>query len=226
MRAVVLASLAAVALVAAALAVALSRGEDEPAPAPLAGSAAVAQLLEGIPQDGVVLGAPDAPVLVTEVGDLQCAGCAALTTGPLAQVIREHVRAGRVRLAFRHYALLGPESARAARAALAASLQGRHWHFVEVLFANRPPAVNAGLITPAFLEAVARSAGVDLGRWRAAISDPRWAAHLRGAAQLAQRLELDGVPAVTVTGPGRDTTFRRAPALARLQRAIAAARGA
>jgi len=77
-------------------------------------------LLDGIPQDGVVLGEPDTPVTLVGSADLQCPYCARFARTAFPAVAREHVRSGEVWLVFRGVVFLGPESEEALRAVLAA----------------------------------------------------------------------------------------------------------
>ena len=126
-----------------------SRG-DSNAPAPAANAAGeVAEaaeteaLLRGIPQDGIALGSPNAPVTLVEYADLQCPYCAIWAREAFPAIVDEYVRPGHVRLVFRGLAFIGPESDTALRTALAAGAQGRLWNVVHLLYGNQG-AENAG----------------------------------------------------------------------------------
>ena len=101
-------------------------------------------LLDGIPQDGTVLGRPDAPVTLIEYADLQCPYCAQWARGALPLLVREYVRTGKLRIEFRGLAFIGPDSDTALRAALAAGRQNRLWNVVELLYADQGPRTPAG----------------------------------------------------------------------------------
>ena len=73
-------------------------------------------------------------VTITEYGDLQCPVCARFATEVIPDLIADEVRTGRARLEFRNWVIIGPESADAAAASLAAGEQGRMWSFVELFY--------------------------------------------------------------------------------------------
>jgi hypothetical protein len=248
LRLIVLAAALALALVLGAVAVVSSgSGDDEQeAASPAAGPAAVtdpddlqgqllvSRQLAGLRQERTILGDPDAPVTVTELGDPQCAGCAVFAQSTLDQVLLPAVRDGEVKLDFRHWTIVAPDSARAARGALAASVQGRHWSFLQLYYRNQP--ADGAAVEQPFLEAVAAvalpcvaaappPAGVpDLDAWRASLGDPRWAQHLQESATLAQEEDFEGVPSFLVEGPGNSERFERPPTDAELGEALEAAR--
>lgn len=237
LRLIVLAAALALALVLGAVAVVSSgSGDDEQeAASPAAGPAAitdpddlqgqllVSRQLAGLPQERTTLGDPDAPVTVTELGDPQCAGCAVFAQSTLDQVLLPAVRDGEVKVEFRHWTIVAPDSARAARGALAASVQGRHWSFLQLYYRNQP--ADGAAVEQPFLEAVATAAGVpDLDAWRASLGDPRWAQHLQESATLAQEEDFEGVPSFLVEGPGGSERFERPPTDAELGEALEAAR--
>jgi 2-hydroxychromene-2-carboxylate isomerase len=141
----------------------------------------------------------------------------------LDQVLLPAVRDGEVKVEFRHWTIVAPDSARAARGALAASVQGRHWSFLQLYYRNQP--ADGAAVEQPFLEAVATAAGVpDLDAWRASLGDPRWAQHLQESATLAQEEDFEGVPSFLVEGPGNSERFERPPTDAELGEALEAAR--
>ncbi len=71
-------------------------------------------LFRGIPQTGVTLGDPKAPVELIEFANLQCPYCAAVNTTLLPQILKHYVRPGRLKLVFRSLAFVGNGSAMAA----------------------------------------------------------------------------------------------------------------
>ncbi|MEZ5102458.1 MAG: thioredoxin domain-containing protein [Thermoleophilia bacterium] len=120
--------------------------------------------LDGIPQEGSALGAPDAPVTLIEFADPQCPFCAQWATQAFPTVVDEYVRDGKVRIVFNGLAFIGPDSERARRVLAAASLQGHLWDLVELLYVNQGQE-NAGWVTDEFFRAIgAFVEGLDVDR--------------------------------------------------------------
>lgn len=169
----------------------------------LEGASEVNRSLQGIPQRGMLLGDPEAPVELVEFGDLQCPVCAGYAEEILPPIIENQVKDGRVKVDFRNFTIIGPESTDAAAAALAAGAQGRGWNFVELFYRNQG-GENAGYAgDEEFLEAVAKAAGVDdLDRW----NEDRVlrTAEAEETTAEARRLGLQGTPTFAVQGPRSD----------------------
>ncbi|MGB7587949.1 MAG: thioredoxin domain-containing protein [Solirubrobacterales bacterium] len=131
----------------------------------LEGVNAVKRELRGIPQGNLIIGDPTAEVALLEFGDLQCFGCRKVAEEALPAVISSKVRSGESRIEFVNYPVIGDESVKAARAAIAAGNQGRGWNFVELFYRNQGKE-NSGYVTDAFLTAIAEGAGVaDIDKW-------------------------------------------------------------
>src|SRR5207248_5606750 len=129
-----------------------------------AAAAAPADLLDGIPQRGLDLGDPDAPVTLVEYADLQCPYCAYWSRTTFPVLVRDYVRPGKVKLVFRGLAFLGPDSREALQVALAASAQNRLWDMVERLYAVQGPE-NSGWVDERLLRAIGESVpGLDVER--------------------------------------------------------------
>jgi protein-disulfide isomerase len=122
----------------------------------IAGAGDVQRLLEGIPQDGVALGDPDAPVTLIEFADLQCPFCAQFSREAFPALVREYVRAGELRVLFRPLTFIGEDSEEAARAVLAAGEQDRLWHAVD-LFYRSQGGENSGWVDDELLGALGPS---------------------------------------------------------------------
>lgn len=96
-------------------------------------------LMDGIPQDGIVLGSPDATVRMIEYADLACPVCKAYAEGAFAGIVEQYVQPGKVKLEFRGLAFLPPpeNSDKALRFALAAGEQDKLWQFVDTVYLNQ-----------------------------------------------------------------------------------------
>jgi protein-disulfide isomerase len=122
-------------------------------------STAGTSALNRIPQSGLALGSPKAPVTIVEFADLQCPFCAEYHHNVLPSILDRYVRTGRVRLELRLLRFLGPDSDRLARVALAASTQNRMWQFVGLAY-DRQGRENSGYATDGFINKLVRDAGL------------------------------------------------------------------
>lgn len=165
----------------------------------LEGAAEVNRSLQGIDQEGMALGDPGAPVELIEFGDLQCPVCAAYAEEALPAIIENQVKNGQVKIEFRNFTIIGPQSTDVGAAAIAAGAQGRGWNFVELFYRNQG-GENSGFADDAFLEAVAKSAGVqDLDRWNAERAEA--VSEVEKTTAEAQQLGLEGTPTFAIRGP-------------------------
>ncbi|HET8955462.1 MAG TPA: thioredoxin domain-containing protein [Solirubrobacterales bacterium] len=165
----------------------------------LEGVKEVNRSLEGIPQSGMVLGNPKASVELAEFADLQCPYCKAFTEDVLPPVVENQVKNGEVKVSFRNYTIIGEQSLPAGASALAAGAQGRGWNFVELFYRNQG-AEDSGYADAAFLEAIAKGAGVkDLARWNR--ERAKFTADVEATTAEAQQLGFSGTPSLAVEGP-------------------------
>ena len=164
------------------------------------GGAEVSRSLRGIPQEEMTLGDPKAKVELVEFGDLQCPVCKGFAEEILPPIIENQVKNGEVKIDFRNYTIIGPQSVDAAAAALAAGAQKRGWNYVELFYKNQG-AENSGYADDAFLEAVAKAAGVkDLAKWNEDRKLLR--PQVEKTTTEAQQLGFNGTPSFAINGPG------------------------
>jgi protein-disulfide isomerase len=185
----------------------------------------VDQQLHGIPQHGTVLGDPQAKVRVIEYGDLQCPVCKSFSESVAPELIDQVVRKGTASYDFRQWPVIGEsphtQSTLAAKAALAASGQGRYWNYVELFYGNQG-AEDSGYVTDPFMTAIAKGAGVaDIARWRRDRDSEKWNAVLARTDSEAGNLGFTGTPSFVVEGPGGHRSLV-APGLDDIQAAIQA----
>jgi protein-disulfide isomerase len=167
-------------------------------------------LFEGIPQQGMALGDPAAPVTITEMSDLRCSHCRNFTLEALPVLVERYVRPGRVRIVLRNLPVLGEASQRAARVAVAASLQNRMWQFVDVYFQSQAATDPSDASLRRVAEAVP---GLDAERVMTDRDAPEVKAQLDESLRLAREKHVRGVPSFTIGrtggGPVREIVFQR-----------------
>jgi protein-disulfide isomerase len=217
--------LGAAALVVAVLVAVSTSGSGTKTAAPAAtasvtGARESSAMLSGIPQNGIVLGDPKAPVRVVEFADLQCPFCAAYALNTMPRLVQDYVRPGKVRMEFRTLAFIGPDSVRAARVAQAAAQQDKLWNFVDLAYFNQGKE-NSGWATDALLKRLATAAGVDANGAFAARDGAAVTAALKSAQTLATSSGVQSTPTFLV---GRGSQLKAVDA-AGLPAAIKAAVG-
>jgi protein-disulfide isomerase len=117
---------------------------------------------KGIPQHGLVLGSPKAPVTMIQYVDLQCPACRAFETEVLPSIVSEFVRSGKLKIESRPIHIIGPDSLPARDAAIAAARQNRASDFMQVIYANQGTE-NTGWLNQDFIKRAAASVpGMDV----------------------------------------------------------------
>jgi protein-disulfide isomerase len=196
----------AVAMGAAAVLVLLAVGlrDDGESPPPTTGEAID---FEGIPQDGSVLGSPDARVTLIEYADLQCPACRAYTDAMLPTAVNDYARPGDVKLEFRGLAFLGPDSEKALRLVHAAGVQDRLWHLQEALYRNQG-GENSGWVTDELVRVLASGIpGLDADRLFEDAESEAVTALMQEDAQQAEADEVGGTPTLLVQ-VGEDEPYK------------------
>jgi protein-disulfide isomerase len=164
--------------------------------------------LQGIPQSGTVLGDPQAKVTLYEFGDLQCPVCKAFSEEIVPEVVDSKVRSGEAKIDFRNFTIISQESIPAGAAAIAAGEQGRGWNYIDLFYRNQGPEAS-GYVTDAFLEEIARGAGVsDLAQWNTARKSAKVVKEVEDTTAEAEKLNFTGTPSFAVEGPatsGKET---------------------
>lgn len=160
-------------------------------------------LYAGIPQHGVVLGHPNAPVTLQFFGDLECKEARQFTIGALPYLIRSWVRDGKLRIVYR----ANPEETiwqdiyvHQQVATLAAGSQNRAWTYLDFFYHEQGPEFTR-YATNHFLRSIARRVrGLDIERWVAERHEVALVRHLKRDLAIARRHSISSTPAFLV-GP-------------------------
>jgi protein-disulfide isomerase len=199
-----------VVVIIAIILVATGSGGSKSAPAPKspaanAAAAEVISLLQGIPQSGLTLGNPNAPVTIQYFGDLECPICKQFTLGALAPVIQKYVRTGKVKIEYRSMqtATRERETFQTQQiAALAAGKQNLMWHYME-LFYHEQGEEGTGYVTESYLQGLAAQVpGLNLSNWSSARNDPTYANQVISDAQAANQNGFTGTPSFLIGKTG------------------------
>jgi protein-disulfide isomerase len=142
--------------------------------------------------DSPVRGPEDAPVTIVIWSDFQCPSCGRAVPAIDRVFDSSH---GAVRLVHKFYPLKAhPRGEDAARAAIAAIVQGKYWPMEHLLFAHQSE------LEPSDLQGYASSIELDLPRFRADMASARTTAWLERDRAIADALGLDGTPFIFVNG--------------------------
>lgn len=134
-------------------------------------------------------GNPNGDVTVVAFMDYACGYCRASLPG-IDELIAKDPN---VRIVYREFPVLGPESAVAARWALAAAEQGKFRAFHEAMYAEGQPSVET-------IAAAAAKAGLDKAAAETAIRSRAVEAEIAANHQLGQKLAMSGTPSWVIGG--------------------------
>ena len=156
--------------------------------------------LAGIPQKGITLGRPSAPVTVMVFEDPQCPYCMEWNQQTLPTVVKKYVRTGRVKLQYRGINIIGPNSEYGLRANYAAGEQNKLWHMADELYA-RQGEENSGWINDSTIASAAKAAGANVNSISAAFLTAPVTNMWKSAEQAAKTYAVSGTPTFIVVRP-------------------------
>jgi len=153
----------------------------------------------GPPAERKALGPAGAPVRIVVYFDFQCPHCDSLHSGAEAQIVEKYVKANRVHLEVRPFAVMGPDSVRASEAALCAADQGRFWEYRDALFSAYRQNGRAALAEDGLL-GVAGSVGLDTKALGACLSQHQRRAEVDDILRQGKSDGVQVVPTVFING--------------------------
>ena len=157
-------------------------------------------LFAGIPQQGDTVGKASAPATMLVFEDPQCPYCAQWNLATLPTVLDEFVRTGKLKLAYRGIAIIGPNSIKGLQAVFAAGQQDKLWNFSEALYEMQGQE-NSGWITDDVILSAAKSAGADGAAILAASPSNAVTAQLAQANSEAKTYQVRGTPTFVIEQP-------------------------
>lgn len=139
-----------------------------------------------------VKGPPDAPVIIVEFSDFQCAYCSRLT-GLLDQVLEKNPET--VKLVFKHFPLQNHAFAvKAAMASMAAHAQGEFWPFHDQLFKNY------NQLNDNKIEAIARELGFEKETFSKEMENPVFLNQIKRDYRQGVEAGVRGTPTLYING--------------------------
>ena len=152
-----------------------------------------------------VLGDPDAPITLVEFGDYQCFFCNKFFHDTEDSLITNYVSTGKVKIIFKDYTIIGPDSVNAAHGAHCADEQGMFWEYHDELY-NNWDGENNGWASSENLLGFAVNVGLDAEKWNECMLSKNHQQTIVSSNNDARTLGLTGTPAFFVIGPDNQVT--------------------
>jgi len=157
--------------------------------------------------DGRFLGKKDAPLTLEIYEDFQCPYCLRFTAQVEPFLFEEYVKTGKVRVEFRHFVIIPPESQKAALGAQCAAAQDRFWEYHRALFLVQAEAgqhksekVNVGRFADAELERLAGGIGLDVAAWKTCFQAQATADAVAADVRAGRSAGITGTPSFVLNG--------------------------
>lgn len=177
----------------------------ETSAAPLANVEASDQMNMPDPHQAVMLaviagarhftGDPNAPVTLVEFGDFNCGYCSRWAAETLPKIQEKYINTGKVRMAYVHFPILGPDSITAAEGTECAAQQDKFWEYHNILYAHTGTG-----FTPENLATLAGEIGLDKTVFANCLANFADRKTLENDYRLAQVMGVRGTPAFLVNG--------------------------
>ena len=164
----------------------------------LAGASEANNLFKGIPQNGLTLGDPKAPVEMMMFIDVRCPVCQDYETLKLPTVVKDEIAKGKVQLHLKPWAFLGPQSFTGRRGLIAAANQNKGFEYAKVLYDNQGLESTQWLTGREMALIAASVNGLNLAKWRDDTNASASETTAQGVDKLAQQKNVQATPSIFI----------------------------
>ena len=168
-------------------------------------SASTTALLALTTRDAI-LGSSDAPVTLIEYGDYQCPYCAEYFQNVQPEVLKDYISTGKVKMVFRNFAFLGPESTAAAEAAECAEDQNELWPYHDALYSAKVADYakggkeDDGVLNRALFLHIAQQLGMNIQMFTSCIDTNKYAGVVAQEVTDAGNVGVQSTPTTFIDG--------------------------
>jgi protein-disulfide isomerase len=176
------------------------------APTGMTASATTTAAILALGPRDAILGSPNAPVTVIEYGDYQCPFCAQYYQTVQPQLMQQYINTGKVKMVFRDFPFLGPESTAAANAAQCAEDQNKFWAYHDALYTakigdvNKGGSENDGFFTTAVFTNLASQLGLNMTTFTSCLSKSTDASYIAQEKANGATIGVNSTPTTFVNG--------------------------
>ncbi len=152
-----------------------------------------------------ILGDPNAPVTLIEFGDYQCHFCNVHFHNTEHRLLENFIKTGKVKMIFKDFTIIGPDSVNAAHGTHCANDQGKFWEYHDILYTNWT-GENNGWASSDNLLRFAQEIELDIDQWSDCMIDEKYSQIISNSSKDARELGITGTPAFFVIGPDNKIT--------------------
>jgi len=153
----------------------------------------------------IFLGSDNAPITLVEFGDYQCLFCNKFFHETEPSILKNYVETNKVKIIFKDFTIIGPDSIIAAQAAHCAEDQGKFWEYHDELY-NNWAGENNGWASSENLVKFAQNIGLNEEEFTQCLSDGKYEQLVTASSNDARNLGITGTPAFFVIGPDNQVT--------------------
>ena len=147
-----------------------------------------------------ILGNPNAPITLVEFGDYQCHFCNVFYHNTEEDILKNYIETGKVKMIFKDFTIIGPDSVNAAHGAHCANDQEMFWQYHDILYDNWN-GENNGWASSENLIKFAQEIELDMEKWSECMINSEHSQIILASNNDARDLGLTGTPAFFVIGP-------------------------
>ena len=152
-----------------------------------------------IADDSPILGDVNAPITLIEFGDYQCHFCNVHFHNTEHDLLEKYIYTGKVKMIFKDFTIIGPDSINAAHGTHCAEDQGKFWEYHDILY-NNWTGENNGWASSDNLLRFAQEIELNIDEWSNCMIEARHSQIITDSSKNARDLRITGTPAFFVVG--------------------------